>query len=179
MLIEILNWKDITFTKVIKIKQIWADVFGDGIIKEEKKVPFTDEIIFMLSDKKEEILAVGCLYQINAKLLKKLYKIQGIGSIASVEKWKWYGKILMKEINNYLKKKKLTWIGFCAPTNTPFYKKCNFQIEHNNINRFINISWTGRQPPVDEDILYLEGNDLFMRTFLSHPKAKISIPHFW
>ncbi|MEI6672013.1 MAG: hypothetical protein WCL02_01260 [bacterium] len=84
MLIETLSGKEIPFTKVMEIKQIWADNFGDGIIKEERKVPFTDEILFILSDKK--ILAVGCLYQINSKLLKKSYTIQGIGSIASVEK---------------------------------------------------------------------------------------------
>lgn len=177
MLIETLSGKEIPFTKVMEIKQIWADNFGDGIIKEERKVPFTDEILFILSDKK--ILAVGCLYQINSKLLKKSYTIQGIGSIASVEKWKWYGKILMKEIHSYLKNRKSTWIGFCSPINTPFYKKCNFQIEHNCIDRFINISWTGRQPSADEDILYIEGNNSFMKTFLSHKKAKIFIPRFW
>jgi hypothetical protein len=85
----------------------------------------------------------------------------------------------MQEIYTYLKKYKLTGMGFCSPTNTPFYKKCNFLIQNDSIHRCINTSKIGRQPSLDEDILYLEGNDDFMRIFLSHPKAKVHIPHFW
>ena len=179
MIIETLEWKDIPFTKVMEIRQIRANTFGDGIIKEERKVPFTDEIIFILSDKKKNILSVGCLFQITAKLLRKSYKIQWIWSIVSVEKWKWYGKILMNEIHSYLKKKKLTWIGFCSPINSPFYQKCKFSIQKNSLNRFFNTSWIWRQPPEDEDVLYLNWKDNFTKTFLSHPKATVSIPRFW
>lgn len=77
MLIETLNGKDVPFTKVMEIKQIWADAFGDGIIKEERKVPFTDEIIFLINDK-ENILAVGCLVKIKIELSKKIFDILGI-----------------------------------------------------------------------------------------------------
>lgn len=179
MIVKIIHGKDIPFKKVIEIKQIRADAFNEGILKEEKKIPFNDEMLFILSNSQEKILAVGCLYQIKVKLLKKTYAIQGIGSITAVEKGQGYGKILMQEIYAYLKKKKLTGLGFCSPTNTPFYKKCNFLISNNCINRFVNASGTGRQPPVDEDILYRDGENQFMKEFLSHPRAKVYLPRFW
>ena len=179
MTVEIINGKDIPFTRVMEIRQIRANTFGDWIIKEERKVPFTDEILFILNNKDKKILAVGCLFQIQAKLLGKLYVIQGIGNIVAVEKGKWYGKMLMQEIHAYLKKDKLTGVGFCSPTNTIFYQKCNFLIQKNSIHRFVNDSGTGWQPDADEDILYFEGNDNFMKIFLSHPKAKVYIPCFW
>jgi hypothetical protein len=179
MIVKIINGKDIPFKEVMGIRQIRANAFWDGIIKEERKVPFNEETLFIIHDKQEKIMAVGCLFPIEAKFLKRFYTIQGIWNIVSIQKGKWYGKILMQAIYSYLKKKKITGLWFCSPTNTAFYKKCNFLIQNNRIDRFINTSGIGRQPPADEDILYREGKDQFIKKFLSHPKAKVYIPRFW
>ena len=89
MIVEILHGKDIPLARVMEIRKIRAVTFGNGIFEELKiKTPFTDEILFIVNDKNKKILSVGCLFQIQAKLLKKSYAIQGIGSIASVEKGK-------------------------------------------------------------------------------------------
>jgi len=48
MEIQAINGRDIPFKKVMEIRQIRANAFGDGIIKEEKKIPFTDEMLFIV-----------------------------------------------------------------------------------------------------------------------------------
>lgn len=58
MHIQILQGKDIDFERVLEIRQIRANTFGDGNIKPEKRVPFTDEIIFTITEENNQILAV-------------------------------------------------------------------------------------------------------------------------
>jgi hypothetical protein len=179
MITKIIKGKDISFEKTIEIKQIRANAFSDWIIKKERRIPFTDEILFITKDNNNKILAIGCLYQIKIKFLWKLYAIQWIGSIVSIEKGKWYGKKLMQKIYNYLKKNKATGLGFCSPINTIFYQKCNFLIQKNIIHRFIKRTNTWRQPDNDEDILYIDGENALIQKILSHPKANIYIQNFW
>ena len=58
MHIQILQGKDIDFERVLEIRQIRANTFGDGNIKPGKRVPFTDEIIFVITEENNQILAV-------------------------------------------------------------------------------------------------------------------------
>ena len=92
MHIQILQGKDIDFERVLEIRQIRANTFGDGNIKPGKRVPFTDEIIFVITEENNQILAVWCLYEKEISFLWKSYIIKWIGSITAVVKWHGYGK---------------------------------------------------------------------------------------
>ena len=182
MFVETIQGKNLSYQEIKNIFQIWANTFGDGTIKKDKKIQFTDEVIFLIRDKNTNILALGCLHQIYANFLWKPYIIQWIGGIVSVVKGKWYGKIIMTEIRTYVCKNKLTAIGFCSKHNTPFYEKCDFLIKKWGITRFVtkdaewNIHYT---TDTVDDVLYLDAKDCLMKNVFLHPKAKVYVPRFW
>lgn len=182
MLVEIIQGNTLSYQEIKNIYQIWADTFGDGTIKKDKKIEFTDEVIFLIRDKNSAILALGCLHQIHVIFLWKQYLIQWIGGIVSLVKGQWYGKLLMTKIRKYVSKNKLTALGFCSKNNTPFYEKCGFLIEKWGITTFVtkdakwNIHYTS---DTVDDVLYLDGKDCFMKNVLVHPKAKVYVPRFW
>ena len=69
MFVETIQGKNLSYLEIKNIFQIWANTFGDGTIKKDKKIQFTDEVIFLIRDKNTNILALGCLHQIYANFL--------------------------------------------------------------------------------------------------------------
>lgn len=182
MLVETIQGRNLPYQEIKNIFQIWSNTFGNGTIKKDKKIEFTDEVVFLIRDKNSTILALGCLHQIHTNFLWKPYIIQWIGGIVSTVKGNWYGKFLMTEIRKYISKNNLTAIGFCSKHNTPFYEKCGFLIEKWGITRFVTkddmwkIHYT---TDTVDDVLYFDGKDHLMKNALLHPKAKVYVPRFW
>jgi N-acetylglutamate synthase-like GNAT family acetyltransferase len=142
--------------------------------KEQKKSTF-----FFVKDNKK-IVAFGMLKPITMDYNKKDYKILGIGNILSIKKGKGYGKIIMQEILNYLKKKGKTGLGFCGRKNMPFYEKCGFNTKKRLGLRFAlkdikTGEIRGEDPDDVGDGLYYEGKDKLISKML---KTK-SIGYYW
>lgn len=184
MFVQIIKEKDLPQKESRDVIQIWTNTFGNGKkIDENKKIIFkNDELFFIGRDKKNEILAVGCLKSVNIKFLKKVYQIKGIGGIVSLVQGKGYGRILMQEIRKYLKQKELIGIGFCTRENNPFYKKCDFLVENDLIHRFVHKNNNGdlhNNPDRDDDVLYFNDKYSLIQKIISSPKAKVYIPFWW
>ena len=148
----------------------------------KKKREFINDIFFIFNDKKGKLLSLGRLRPVKLKFLKKSYDILGVGDIVSISKRKGYGKILIKEMLKYIKSKDKIAIGFCENKNSSFYEKSGFKIEKNLVKRFIYKNSQGKivKNRIDEDVLYFEEKDKFMKKILSHPPKRIliSIPYW-
>ena len=153
----------------IRSREFWAG--------QEHKNP---DYLFVVEDK-SEILAVWWLTHLEIKVWKHTFPVLWIGWIVSVQKNKWYGKILMWEIRNFLEKRKVSWVGICSRHNSEFYRKCDFHIEKNLAKRMfrkVADDELEKNPDADEDVLIYWWKD-----FLSHidknPTKNIIIPFWW
>lgn len=142
---------------------------------------FSKDIFFLLRDGKK-IMAVGALTPVKIKYNNKDYNILGITEIISLVKKKGYGKILMKSILDYLKKKGKTGVGFCARKTSPFYIKSGLKVKKDIIKRFLyNPKNKEEEKEVKDilkqgrDILYVEGKDNFMKEIISN-KSSVQLP---
>lgn len=144
----------------------------------KKKREFINDIFFIFNDEKGKLLFLGRLRPVKLKFLKKSYNILGVADIVSITKRKGYGKILMKEMLKYIKSKDKTAIGFCESKNSPFYEKSGFKIEKNLVKKFIYKNPQGKimKDEGDEDVLYFQRKDNFMKKILLNPKEKVLIP---
>ena len=73
-------------------------------------------------------------------------------------------------------------IGFCTRKNNPFYKKCNFLVENDLINRFTYKDNNGNlnyNPDGNDDVLYFNDKYSLFQKLISSPKAKVYIPFWW
>jgi hypothetical protein len=84
-----------------------------------------------------KIVTFGLLRNIDINYIDKNYNILGIGGILSVEKGKGYGKILIKSMIKFLKKKNKTGLGFCGQKKKIFYKKAGLKVKDKLNQRFI------------------------------------------
>ncbi len=160
----------------------WNEVMLKAFSEKEsmnlkKKKEFINDIFFIVNDKKRKILSLGRLRPVKLKFLKKSYDVLGVADIVSIIKRKGHGKILMKELLKYIKSKDKIAIGFCGRKNSLFYKKSGFKIEKNLVKKFIYKNPQGKiiKNTIDEDVLYFEEKNKFMKKILSHPKEKILI----
>ncbi len=156
---------------------IWSNAFGGHIqSKHISRAKFKKDLFFIYY-LNNEILSIGRLTPVKIYFLGRDYNIQGIGGIVSVIKGKGYGKILMKAIHNYLIKNHKTGVGFCTAKNSPFYKKCKFKIAKGLVKRFLYKNSNGKliSNNFDNDVLYLDGKDKFMRSVLDS-KERVILP---
>ncbi len=64
----------------------------------------------------------------------------GIGNVCAKEKGKGFGKILLLEVNKYLKSNNVSGILFCKDDLVDFYKKCNWNVVERNYIKNVNLS---------------------------------------
>lgn len=171
--IEIIKGKKLSSSFKNKCKKIMLETF------EDKKFAFYNDPFFILKDK-GKIVSIGRFRLIKINFLKKNYSVLGIADIVSIIKKKGYGRIVMKHMLQYLKKSKKTGIGFCERKNSRFYKKCGFKIKKDYVDHFIPIDSKGNKvlEHGDDDVLYFNGKDNFMKKVLANKKQKVLIPTF-
>lgn len=176
--IRIARGKILTLKTIKEIDKIWKKEFDDEL-DLKKPYKFAKDIFFLIY--RDKILSVGRLIPIEISFLDKNYSILGIADIASVEKGKGYGKVLMTTIRKYLKQKRKTGLGFCSKKNTPFYRKCRFEVAESLAKRFLYINSKKKliKDPDDEDVLYLDEEDKFMKKVLSSRKKVITPVPLW
>lgn len=130
---------------------------------------------FLLKNVAGELLAFGRLHQVEVEFQGKPYSILGIATIVSAIKGKGYGKRLMLGIKEFATTQEKTAIGFCNPTNTPFYEKCGYRILVDGVKQFAyresdgNLVFDGRPG----DVLYLDGKDELMAEVLDNPQELV------
>ena len=163
-----------------KIREIWHQAFPhDEPLEPEKRKLFADDVFFIFSGSKNEILSVGRLRPVKKVFfLGSLYNIQGIADIVSVIERQGYGRIIMQAMHKYLICRKHTGIGFCSRRISLFYQKCGFKIAKNLTMRFLYKNSHGKiiRDTGYDDVLYVNGNNGFIKKVLEHPLEKIFIP---
>ena len=134
---------------------------------------------FYITRSQKEILSVGRLRPVDINFLDKPYKIQGIADIVSVFERQGYGRVIMQAMYKYLIHRKQTGVGFCGPAISSFYQKCGFKIAKNLTHRFLYKNPNGKiiRDVGYDDVLYISGNDGFMKKVLEHPSENIFIPY--
>jgi len=177
---EIIEGKKISSELVKFWNKTMFDTFHSKPIKNFRK-----NVFFIVKDNKE-IVALGRIILIDINYLGKSYEIFGFGDIASLEKGKGYGKILMSSMKKYSQKNKKTALGFCHNTRIPFYEKCGFKTKKKTTKKFFYLGknkgekkyarFYSRCNPV---IIYLSGKDRFVEDILRN-KQKAELPmQFW
>jgi hypothetical protein len=164
-----------------KIIQIWADEFKNGRINSLVDISYNNNLFLILRNKSKKIVGVGSLQPIKVTFLGKRYAIWGIQGVVSLVKRRGYGKIIMREIHLYLRKNNLTGVGFCMPSTSPFYRKCNFNIMKNRGKKFVREHPKKNKSRYSQgsDVVYLEGSNKFIKRMMAKPGAKVYVPHFW
>jgi hypothetical protein len=179
MRLEIKKGKHMQPRVLKEVDKIWRKAFTvtyTSVLREGGG--FANDIFFILYDKKE-ILSTGRLRPIsNIQFMKKKYSLLGIADIVSVIRGKGYGKRIMKAIKKYLNSKNEIGIGFCRRNNSPFYRKCGFNIGENLITRFIFTNKKGKliKNEWDDDIIYSYMGKGLVNKMRENPKEKILIP---
>jgi len=90
------------------------------------------------------------LRSVKIEYLGKTYNIKGICSTISIVKGKGYGRMMVKAMINYLKKKGKTGLGFTGETE--FFKKVGLGTKKNFIRRFVY-----RNPKTGEEVIDMGG----------------------
>ncbi len=178
MIVTVKNGEDISQKLALEIKSLQAKAFGSSAIDKKKKYSFEHAICFLLRNEKGKLVSVGIIREKKMKYLGKVYKIMSIGGVASNPKGKGYGKIIMQAIVKYLKNNKLTGLGFCKKSNSPFYKKSGLEIADNVENRFCAVEQDNLYNN-NCDALYVSGKDKFMEKVQAHKRAKVYLKRFF
>ncbi|MFH1307383.1 MAG: GNAT family N-acetyltransferase [archaeon] len=134
--------------------------------KKDFEEDYEREMIWFFIKEKEKIVSLGGLRPIAINYLGKRYNILGICSVLSIEKNKGYGRALIGEIIEYLKKKNKTGLGFTKKNE--FFKKVGLKSEKDFIKRFIykNLKIEKEIIDNDGDGVYYEGKDKFISNIL-------------
>ena len=164
--VQIIKNKNLAKEERELINRARVKEWGIGERKDFSK-DFEPETKWFFFKDKDAIVALGALRPIKITYLDKKYNILGISSIISLEKGKGYGKLLIKEIIDYLKKKGKTGLGFTIKTE--FFKKAGLKTEKDFIKRFIYKKPNGEEIIDNEgDGIYFEGKDRFISRVLKN-----------
>lgn len=159
--IEELTKEDMTFINSCRERE-----YGQEAVMDFKK-DYSPSAKFFFVINNNKIIAFGTLRDISINYLDKKYDILGICNILSIEKGKGYGKVLIKNMIDFLKKKGKTGLGFT--TKTDFFRKAGLKIEKDFIKRFIYKNPKTKEEIIDNegDGIYYEGKDDFIKKVLS------------
>lgn len=156
MKIEIRNINSLSDFEMNLMNKWMEKEFGKKNIRDFKKHYSSPDSKCFFIKEENEIVAFGIIYPINADYLGKKYSFFGIGDIVTICRGKGYGRIIVGEIINYLKKIKKTGLGFCRRKNTLFYKKVGL----NTINDFM-MRFRYKNPKTGEISEESKGDGLF------------------
>jgi hypothetical protein len=178
MKIETKKNKNLSRTEKEVINNVRIREGGEGERKDfERDYEPDTEWFFVKDDGK--IVSLGCLRPIKISYHGEKYDIFGICSIFSVEKGKGYGRILIKSMIDYMKKKRKSGLGFTGKTE--FFRKVGLGTEKDFIRRFVykNPKTGAEVIDNDGDGIYLEGKDKFISKVLSNKSiVYINILHW-
>ena len=124
-----------------------------------------------------EIVAFGRLHDVEAEFAGKKFEILGIATIVAVEKGKGNGSAITKSMTDYVQKSGKTAIGFCRPSQSPFYEKNGFGIIPGGVRQFSFMDDGSESGPrnEDDDVIYLEGTDGLMHQLQERSTEKITV----
>ena len=138
--------------------------FGEENRRDFKK-DYEPNTLWVIVRKKDRIVSFGGIRPIRVKYNRKYYNVGGICSTISVIKKKGYGSIMASFMRNYSYKTGKTIIGFTGATE--FFKKVEFGIKEDFINRFVWIKSNGEKVyDNDGDGIYYEGKDKLISKIL-------------
>lgn len=134
-----------------------------------------------------KIVAFGFLRPVDMTYKDKKYSLFALGGIMAVEKGEGYGKILIKNMIEFLKEKDKTGLGFCGEKTAEFYKKAGLKVKQDFSRRIEmeNPKTKKRIPDPDKcPGIYYEGKDKFVTTVIktkgiaTYWMSDIKEPHF-
>ncbi|MBU3923460.1 MAG: GNAT family N-acetyltransferase [Nanoarchaeota archaeon] len=128
-----------------------------------------NQSVFFFVKDSGKVVSFGMLKPVKITYLGKVYNILGIGNIMSVVNGKGYGKILIGEMIEYLKKKGKTGLGFSGESNELFYEKAGLKVRKKFSQRFaLRNPWNGKLLFDDENCaaIYHEGDDRLISKML-------------
>ena len=95
------------------------------------------ESTFFFLKGNDEVKAFGVLKPVNLYCEAQSYPIMGITNVIAVEKSKGWGKVLMKQITEYLERNKIPGMGNTYSGNFEFYKKCGYTFVPDLLQRMV------------------------------------------
>ena len=170
--------------EIHEAKKIWSEL-SEFILKTWKKEFWWGKInetsLFFIVYHENTILALWSLTPVELRFMGKTHDFYGIGWIVALKKWKWYGKILLSYMTDFLSEKNKIWIGVCKRKNSWFYEKCGLLVYLDlvsHLQRKTNTWDYEWQPDWDVDILVSLENPL-IKAILQNPKEKVTVPFWW
>jgi len=147
--IEIKKNKNLTKSEKDLINKNLVKEFGKEGFRDFKKDYEPDTEWIFIKDNGKTVSFCG-LRSVKIEYLGKTYNIKGICSTISIVKGKGYGRMMVKAMINYLKKKGKTGLGFTGETE--FFKKVGLGTKKNFIRRFVY-----RNPKTGEEVIDMGG----------------------
>lgn len=129
----------------------------------------------------DEIKAFGMLKPVSLYYENVEYPIMGLANVMALEKGKGYGTIIMKEINEFLDKNKLSALGNTWIHNFDFYKKCGYTFFHNLIDRMVYKTPEGKELKTERenyDMFIYDPNNQLKKIVEGEDEIIIKVP-FW
>ncbi|MDQ7020659.1 MAG: hypothetical protein Q9M91_02315 [Candidatus Dojkabacteria bacterium] len=175
--IEIKHRNELSEKELNEINEIRIAEFSN-LTKYEYGVLVNEFILWFLLKENDEIKSIGKLITIPLNFDDEYYEILGVQSIASKDKMRGFGKIIMNSILDYLTRTESLAIGFCEKSNSAFYKKSDWNIIESGESKFIFQFGVDDYGSISEDIgdLLWDGNEdhPVIKHLLSNSKDKIT-----
>lgn len=141
--LKIIKGSELSEELIQQLNELWIQVYEEEYKKLQEKHEFKDDLFFILYSN-QQIASFGRLRPISLQVEGGKWQIQGIADIASVQKGKGFGKLLVNEMKNWLRENGEIGIGFCEPETSLFYQKCGFTIYPGLTSKFWYVDkWSG------------------------------------
>lgn len=134
---------------------------------------------FLLRDEAGKIAAFGKIEEIEVVHGGNHYPVLKFSTLVSFDKGRGHGKMVMAEIERYVKTQDKTAFGFCETSLIPFYKKCGLEVLSPKDNRFYYLDADGK-PIVNHNIvpgevIVVRGKDGLMEMVLSGRDKRVGV----
>lgn len=129
MELEIIKHRDILFREILRaiaVKSVaWPHPLESQVKWIVDNIGDNDEHIFLIEGSQD--LAYMNLVPITFMANNTEFMAYGIGNVCTAIKGKGYGGELMRQVNDYLRKKRHCGLLFCKDALVPFYKLYNWK----------------------------------------------------
>ena len=149
-----------------KLMNVWMEKeFGKKYIRKFKEYYSSPEARCFFIREYNEIIAFGIIDPVVANYIGEEYNLFGLGDLLTIHRGEGYGRMIMKEMIEYLKKTGKTGLGFCAKKNTPFYKKVGLEVKEDFMKRFrYRDPETGKVAPAENgDGVFYQGDNFIKK----------------
>ncbi|HRX97845.1 MAG TPA: hypothetical protein P5514_12935 [Bacteroidales bacterium] len=122
--VKIIKHQDISYNEkleICKIKSVFGNYSVESQLKWMDKNLDSNDLHFLVYDNKK-LIAYSNFINISIIINNDIIKAIGVGNVCSAEQAKGYGKLLMQQVNSFIKSKDIVGVLLCKESLIKFYE---------------------------------------------------------